>query len=297
MKIPGFALSLMAKNFEKRAAKNRPEIFANLQYDHKLDVNYAGDGNDKHCFDAFFAEKDKRLGKLIIDVHGGAYILSTRKENYIFGKVFLEQGFDFIAVDYRLNDGSLSVADQISDCVACINYITDHAKDLGIEGDEIYLTGDSAGGHFALLLAEMANNDELCDKMGLKFHAFKPKAVLVNCTVFDLVASTQAKAMTNGARRRMFGPRVDDIELARLYSPKEHFGDLKLPVFASTCRREFLRNESLQLSKALEGRDDFEFIDIDSDDKQVDHVHNVNFPDLPESIRVNSGMIEFMKKY
>ncbi|MCR5490625.1 MAG: alpha/beta hydrolase, partial [Bacilli bacterium] len=254
MKLPGFVVSMLAKNFEKNAAKRRPEIFSNLKYENRLDINYMGDDNFKHCFDAYYAPKEKKLNKLIIDIHGGAYILSTRKENYIFGEVFLEQGFDFFAVDYRLNDGTLSVADQISDCVSCINYVCAHAKELGVEQDEIYLTGDSAGGHFALLIAEMSCNEDLCKKMGLDLKGFKPKAVLVNCSVFDLESSMNSSTMTKGARRRMFGPTFENKELAQLYSPMRHPEDLKLPVFGSSCKRDFIRAESMKLVAALKDK-------------------------------------------
>lgn len=296
MKIPGFALSFLAKRFEKNASKKRPKIFANLEYENRLDINYAGDSNYMHCFDLFYSPKEKRKNKLIIDVHGGAYILSTRKENYIFAKEFLAQGFDFACIDYRWNDGKLSVADQIEDCVLCINYILEHLQELGLESDEIYLTGDSAGGHFALLLAEMANNKNLCEQMGLSLDGFVPRAVLVNCTVYDLVGATQSPLMSKSACKRMFGPRYSDLELMKLYSPLEHHEDLLLPVFASTCKREFLHAEAMKLAQTMKDKNDFELLDIDSDKKEIDHVHNVNFPEYEESAQVNNAMISFIEK-
>ena len=36
------------------------------------------------------------------------------------------------------------------------------------------------------------------------------------------------------------------------------------------------------------------FVDIESDDKKVAHVHNVTSIDLPESQTVNAAMIDFM---
>jgi hypothetical protein len=36
------------------------------------------------------------------------------------------------------------------------------------------------------------------------------------------------------------------------------------------------------------------FVDIVSEDKKVNHVHNVVDPSLPESRTVNAGMIDFM---
>lgn len=297
MKIPGFVLSYLAKRFEKNASAKRPKIFANLEYENRLDVNYAGDDNNMHCFDLFYSPKDKRKNKLIIDVHGGAYILSTRKENYIFAKEFLKNGFDFACIDYRWNDGTLSVADQIEDCVLCINYIIKHLQELGVENDEFYLTGDSAGGHFALLLAEMACNKDLCAQMGLDLSGFAPKAVLVNCTVYDLVGSTKSPLMSKAACKRMFGPKYANTELMRLYSPLEHYKDLLLPVFASTCKRDFLHAETMKLAQTLKDKIDFELVDIDSDKKEIEHVHNVNFPEYEESAQVNNAMVSFIEKY
>ena len=72
---------------------------------------------------------------------------------------------------------------------------------------------------------------------------------------------------------------------------------LHLPLFCSTCKLDFIRQESLALQKAVAGREDFEFMDIDSDDPEIGHVHNVLVSKREESIRVNDAMMAFMEKY
>ena len=297
MKANRLAINLMVYMHGKSMKKNRAEIFKNLSFRHQFDVNYAGDALDRHCFDIYYPEDESRNNKLIIDIHGGAYILSHRKDNLAFATPFLKKGYDFIAMDYRPNNGRLSIYDQLCDLAQGIRYILKHAEELGVSEDEVYLTGDSAGGHMSLVLAALSTDSALQESVGLNLSQFKPRAVLVNCSVFDFAGAGMRNGLTKGAQKRMYGPRYLDFDFLNQYSPASYVNQLTLPVFASTCTLDFIRHESLGLQRALQGKNDFEFLDIESENKLIDHVHNVVRPDLPESIRVNEAMMAFMEKY
>ena len=82
----------------------------------------------------------------------------------------------------------------------------------------------------------------------------------------------------------------------RLLSPREYIKDFKLPIFLSTCKRDFFRKESMKLNEDMALKDNkYVFVDIDSDNKEVGHVHNVIAPYLEESKRVNQKMFEFIE--
>lgn len=297
MKATAWMLRLFTYKNDSGLRKKRQPIFENLAFRHKFDVNYAGDNLDRHCFDIYYANEENRKHKLIVDIHGGAYIMSHRKDNLHFGLSFLEQGYDFVTLDYRVNRGHLTIADQAGDLAQAIRYIQKHSQELDIYEDEIYLTGDSAGGHLALLFAILSENQRLQEELDLNIAHFKPKAVLVNCPVFDYCGASLRHTGTRGAQKLIYGPRYLDFDFLNRYSPSSYINDLTLPVFCSTCKLDFIRQESLALQKALSERGDFEFIDIDSDDPKIGHVHNILLPEREESIRVNNAMMAFIEKY
>ena len=68
----------------------------------------------------------------------------------------------------------------------------------------------------------------------------------------------------------------------------------KAPIFLSTCKNDFVRAESMLLLEDLKDKHEYQFIDIDSDKKEVDHVHNVVKINLEESKQVNNAIVAFV---
>lgn len=65
----------------------------------------------------------------------------------------------------------------------------------------------------------------------------------------------------------------------------------------STCTNDFLRSQSLMIKSDRDAAGlQVELLDIESANRNVAHVHNVINPGLPESQKVNGGMIAFMDK-
>ena len=56
------------------------------------------------------------------------------------------------AVDYRLS-GEARFPAPLEDVRAAVDWVRDHAADYGLDPGRVFLWGDSAGGHLALLAA------------------------------------------------------------------------------------------------------------------------------------------------
>ena len=258
------------------------------------DIPYIDDGNFYHQFDLFYGNKEKKKNACIIDIHGGAYILGHRKMNTEFMEVFIKEGYDCITVDYPPNKGSRGVKDQMDDVTENLSYIFTHLKELNLENDQFFLTGDSAGGHFALLVTEMQKNPEIKAKFTAKPMDFKFLGILLNAPVYQY-ENLGYEVLTEGGKKRLYGDNYNDMEERKLLSPAAHIDDLDLPLFLSTCKRDFLRSQPIALHEELLKRNyPHTFIDIDSDKKDVSHVHNVLNINLEESKEVNNAMLDFM---
>ena len=103
MKLGSLALKMIVaylKHGDKKTRKDRP---LNGDFEIKSDIDALGDGRFDHQIDIIYAPKDKRLGKTLIDIHGGAYIYSYRKNNVSFASVFASKGYDVVLLDYPHN--------------------------------------------------------------------------------------------------------------------------------------------------------------------------------------------------
>lgn len=295
MKIGRLIVNILKIKVEKENGKKCRNLTFDPKYKPSQNIPYIDDDSDHHKFDLYHTPV-KSKNCLIIDIHGGAYIFGHRQENYTFGTVFLDKGFDFVATDYIANDGTMDTIDLIDQNIKCIVYIVNHLKELGLKEDtKFVLTGDSAGGHMALTIAELFSSKEYQKSLGYDLPDIPLIAVLLNCPVFNYV-ETGLDSMTKGGNKRMFGPNAFDKEARKKICPKTNLHYLNVPLFASTCKHDFLRgSESLVLKEALEKSDKkYTFIDLDTDEKGVAHVHNILDIHLEGSKKVNNAMIKFI---
>ena len=296
IKIGRLVVNILKHNSYRSALKRREMYKPYGKYEELIDVPYIDDGKYNHKFDIMYGTGEKK-NCCIIDIHGGSYIFGEHIDQYVFGEYFLKHGYDFISADYVPNNGKRSTKDLLDDLYDMLLYVLDHRKELKLENDVFVITGDSAGGHLSLTLCEAIDDKEYAKELGYEFpDDFVVKACLVNCPVYNFIALPDGHLLRSG-KKRMFGPSYKDPQLFKLLDPKTHIDSLKMPLFVSTCKQDFLRMHALDIANDMRGRDiDFQIVDIDSDEKGIAHVHNVLHPFKKESAEVNDAMLEFMNK-
>ncbi len=254
-----------------------------------LDEPY-GEGSER-VFDLFRAPDGIRRGILMIVVHGGYYVRGRHRDSYPFAVSFLEDGFDVAAVEYRLNGQTTGTDDQIDDVAEFLRFLFSSLDRFGL-GDEkkFFLCGDSAGGHLALYTAEALGDERL----GRDLSGVRLDGVLLNCPSYDYAAYRDVREMSRGMKKWILGEKYAEKGYLERLSPMEHIDSLSVPAFVSTSKHDFLREGVLRLIDDL-GRygKKYTVVDIDGG-KRAGHVHNVIDPGLPESVRVNDAMMQFM---
>ncbi len=94
---------------------------------------------------------------VIVYVHGGGWQRGTRRDPppliaADFYDQIAAQGFAVAAVDYRLS-GEARFPAPVEDVRTAVDWVRDHAAAYGLDAGRVFLWGDSAGGHLALLAA------------------------------------------------------------------------------------------------------------------------------------------------
>jgi len=259
---------------------------------HKIiGVSYVKNAAPGQVLDIYYAPQALRKNIVLIDIHGGFYVAGDRRNNRSFASSFLKEGFDVVLLEYRLNNGKLDVSDELSDCAAALDYLTLNADELDLNKDSMFLTGDSAGGHLALYMAEASEDRTL----PIHPEHFITRGALLNCPAYDYATFANAGGFTDDALAWFFGPRFQDEDWLQSVSPRTYLKNYSGPLFVSTCTKDFIREQSRLLKADCDalGRP-VEFLDLESKNKGVGHVHNVIKPLLPESQTVNTRMMTFM---
>jgi acetyl esterase/lipase len=88
----------------------------------------------------------------LVFIHGGNWVGGSRAASSLFFLPFLEMGWNVVNIDYRLL-GTAPAPAGADDCFCAVRWVVQHAKDYNIDPARIVLSGNSAGGHLALLVA------------------------------------------------------------------------------------------------------------------------------------------------
>ena len=104
-----------------------------------------------------YLPRDGGPAPVIVHVHGGGWRRGSRHHPLpVLGADFYDglaaQGFAVAAIDYRLS-GEARFPAPLDDVRAAIGWVGEHAAGYGLDPGRIFLWGDSAGGHLALLAA------------------------------------------------------------------------------------------------------------------------------------------------
>lgn len=96
----------------------------------------------------------------IMEVHGGAWVIGSKREQGIpLLNHLAANGWVGINVDYRLSPRA-KFPDHLIDLKRAIKWYREHAEEHGADPDFLCVTGGSAGGHLAALVALTPNVPE-----------------------------------------------------------------------------------------------------------------------------------------
>ncbi len=104
-----------------------------------------------------YLPRDSGPAPVIVHVHGGGWRRGSRRHPLpALGPGFYDdlagQGFAVAAIDYRLSGEALFPA-PLDDVRTAVGWAGDHGAPYGLDAGRVFLWGDSAGGHLALLAA------------------------------------------------------------------------------------------------------------------------------------------------
>jgi acetyl esterase/lipase len=96
----------------------------------------------------------------IMQIHGGSWVMGDKGEQgWPLMSHLAANGWVCFNLNYRLSPGA-TFPDHLIDLKAGLAWIREHADQWGIDPDFIAVTGGSAGGHLAALMALTANDPE-----------------------------------------------------------------------------------------------------------------------------------------
>jgi acetyl esterase/lipase len=108
-----------------------------------------------------YQPRDARPGErrpAILQIHGGAWVMGDKREQGIpLLRHLAGQGWVGFNANYRLSPKA-TFPDHLVDLKRAVAWIREHADEYAVDPDFLVVTGGSAGGHLAALVALTAND-------------------------------------------------------------------------------------------------------------------------------------------
>ena len=256
------------------------------------DIAYIDDGHWGHLLDVYYPQGTTQPLPVIIDVHGGGFTYGDKDLNKLYNLYLASLGFTVFNLSYRIAPET-RFDGQIKDVSAALHWIAAHGAEYPCDMENVFITGDSAGGLFAMLLPLIDRSPALQTIYGLKPCGLNFRAIgLVSpaLTITKGAAIVLTKAVFGKGYRKWEGFRCLDMHT---------IPDLEQlpPCYLVTSKKDFVEKHSLEFAQILQKKGvDYELHDWPEGEK-LGHVFSVLYPTMEESVQTSAEMTAFFRKY
>ena len=284
------------ENVTKPMDEKRIKTLRVPKAEENVNIPYLNTSHYLHLLDVYSPTSDTSPMPTIIDVHGGGWYYGDKDLNKIYCLNLVERGFKVANVSYRLTP-EVTLREQVKDVADAINYIYDNAESLGIDLNNLFITGDSAGGHLASLMVNLAYDEDMQKAFDTSIKA-KFKAVCYTCPAFYV-----SHLATMPVVRSYFTPLLGKKAKENVLFPYVDFREDKcngIPSLFITCDGDFMKGQTLkgyEAYKTTGAECDLIYFKKEDQTNKLGHVYNVIQPDWAESKEANDKTIAFFKKH
>lgn len=203
-----FAQLVIVEDSEHRPRKEEAEVawdfFRNFKRNQDGEIEVYGEDidrtytdvvydtlSDSQTLDLYLPETGTGPFPLIVFIHGGGWYSGDKADGQEDAFVALrEQGYAVASINYRLSGEAAHPAGLI-DCKTAIRFLKANAGQYWLDPDRFAVSGDSSGGHYALMVALTSGNPEFEDLT----RGYSEENTDVRCAVVWYPATDLAETM------------------------------------------------------------------------------------------------------
>lgn len=234
------------------------------------DLSYydAQEVDDKQKLDLYLPEVIEQP-PVLIWIHGGAWAFGNRKNEQALAEKFAAKGIAVAVISYRLSPGTwadpkfdkgIQHPEHIKDVAKAFSWVYEHAGDYGYSQQNLFVSGYSAGGHLAALLA---TDPQYLKAQGLTFKAIK--AVIPIAGAYDIAAYHDTHYRYNGPEmaekhvNAVFGSSKAELVDA---SPTSYIDNLTVPMLLISENQSYRYTKIFEDALKKAGKSDIEYLHV-----------------------------------
>lgn len=169
----------------------------------------------------------------VIYFHGGGWLNGDRTDATRYMMPWLVRGWNVVDVEYRMSGTALAPA-AVEDARCSLRWVYRNARQFHFDTDRILVTGDSAGGHLALMTGMLRDSDGLDNDCPMD-PSINDKPLKV-AAIVDWYGPTDLNELIEGPKQSFyavawFGSELNRETQARRVSPLNYVRPGLPPVF------------------------------------------------------------------
>lgn len=212
---------------------------------------------------------------VIVSVHGGGWVYGDKERYQYYCMSLVEHGFAVVNFTYRLAP-EFKFPAAIEDLNLVLEWMAKNCEKYGLDIENVFAVGDSAGAHQLGLYAGIYTNEEYAAKYDFKVASeIKLKAICLNCGAYKVDMSN--KESLDVALMADYLENKGNDEEMWMINVAEHVTEKYLPTLYMTCTGDFLKEQAPVLEKVLlEKNVPHEFHYFGDSDHELGHVFHLN---------------------
>lgn len=256
-------------------------------------IDYYGDGKECHRVDVFKPENVDEKLPVIINIHGGGFLLGKKEANRHFCAELCKKGFVAFCLEYPLVP-DVDIFEVFRDLTIGINKAAELAESFGGDGKDIYLCGDSAGAYLCVYLASLQKSEAMRKAANVGQIVPKIKALGL---ISGMFYTTKFDQIGMFIPKMAYGKEWKKSEFFPYTNPENSEITENLPpCFLVTSTGDFLEKYSKNYVRALD-RGGVENVLVDFENKKYGHAYVAMRPELDESAEAIADIADFFKEH
>lgn len=269
-----------------------------------LNIPYMDDGEEYHLIDLYGTQSETSAAPTVIEVHGGGFISGTRENNADHSIFFAERGYKVVVPDYGKVPGDGDFKDAIQELFTVFHWVEENADTYGFDLNNVFLSGDSAGGYYTLLCCAILYSPDLQAYFDVTPPDFQFNACVTSCPRTELssirdgltsgnsVASQIAKKI--GEELLMDDDLMDHMDLMRNVAPEAFTNLYMMTTPGDTDTGASVLVFDVYLT---EHGVEHTMISYDGVENKLGHTFNISYAHYPESKVANQDMTDYLNAH
>lgn len=238
-------------------------------------------------------EKTEKL-PVIVSVHGGAWVYGDKDVYQWYCMRLAQRGFAVVNFSYRLAPEAAYPA-PIEDTHNVMKWISKNAEEYGLDTNNVFAVGDSAGAHLLAIYASAITNPDYEKKY--PFITEKPialRGLALNCGKYNMDPALETTPnMKLLVEALLQGPIT--AEGLDYLNASAHITKNFPPSFVMTSKGDFQYSQAPYMTKALEAAGvKYEYHCYGDDQMPLWHVFHCD-PHLPQAVQCNDEECAFFR--